>query len=256
MHFQGKTVLITGASRGVGAAVAKAFAAEGALVVINYLQNEAAAKQVEAECRQAGGDGWAFQADVTKEDQVQSMVDQVFSETGRVDVAVNNAFPPYRFDPERRKLAWETTWDDYEKQLHGSLRSSIHVCNAVIPYMKRRSGGSIVNVVTNLIAQPIVPYHDYTTAKAALAAYSRNLAADLGPYGITVNNVAPGIVYPTDASRTTKEDVKDSIRLQTPMRRIGTPQDIAGPILFLASDWSRFMTGQTLYVDGGLTMRG
>jgi 3-oxoacyl-[acyl-carrier protein] reductase len=254
-HFQGKTVLVTGASRGVGAAIAKAFASEGALVIINYLQNEHAAKQVEAECRRLGGDGWALQADVTDEHAVQALTERVFLETGRLDVVVNNAFPPYAFDPEHRKLAWETDWDDFQQQLNGSLKTSVQVCNAVVPYMKRHTGGSIVNVVTNLIAQPFIPYHDYTTAKAALAAYSRNLAVDLGPFGITVNNVAPGLVYPTDASRSTKEEVRSSIRAQTPLKRIATPEDIAGPVLFLASPWSRFMTGQTLYVDGGLTMR-
>jgi 3-oxoacyl-[acyl-carrier protein] reductase len=255
MQFQGQTVLVTGASRGVGAAIARAFAAEGALVVINYLQNEQMANQVASECRKLGGDGWAFRADVTNEKTVLSMTEQIFAETGRIDVAVNNAFPSYTFDPETRKLATDTTWEDFERQLTGSLRTSVHVCNAVLPYMKRHDGGSIVNMVTNLIGSPLVPYHDYTTAKAALAAYSRNLAAELGPYGITVNNVAPGLVYPTEASRATKEDVKELIRVQTPLRRIATPEDIAGPVLFLASQWARFVTGQTLYVDGGLTMR-
>lgn len=109
--------------------------------------------------------------------------------------------------------------------------------------------------MTDLVARPVVPYHDYTTAKAALVGYSRNLAAELGPFGIRVNCVAPGLVYPTDASRRTKEEVKEMLIAQTPLRRIATPEDVAGPVLFLASDWSRFMTGQTLFVDGGLIMR-
>ena len=91
-------------------------------------------------------------------------------------------------------------------------------------------------------------------AVAALVGFSRNLAAELGPLGIRVNCVAPGLVYPTDASRATKEDVKDAIVAQTPLRRIATPEDVTGPVLFLASGWSRFMTGQVLYVDGGLVM--
>lgn len=254
-HFEGKTVLVTGASRGIGAAIAKAFAAEGALVVINYVRNEAAARDVEAACRRLGGEGWALRADVTDESAVREMFDRAFAETGRLDAVVNNAFPPYAFDPERRIRAWETTWSDVDRQLNGSLRSAVHVCGAAVPYMIRRGGGSIVNMATNLVASPVVPYPDYTTAKAALTAYSRNLAADLGAYGITVNNVAPGLVYPTAASVSTQEEVRDAVQTQTPLGRIATPEDIAGPVLFLASAWSRFMTGQTLYVDGGLTMR-
>ena len=120
--------------------------------------------------------------------------------------------------------------------------------------MKKRTRGSIINITTDLVDRPIVPYQDYTTAKAALTGFSRNLAAELGPLGIRVNCVAPGLVYPTEASRATKEDVKEMIVAQTPLRRIASPEDITGPVLFLASDWSRFMTGQTLTVDGGLVM--
>jgi 3-oxoacyl-[acyl-carrier protein] reductase len=120
--------------------------------------------------------------------------------------------------------------------------------------MKRRGGGSIVNMASDLVARPTIPYHEYSTAKSALVGFTRNLAAELGPLGIRVNCVAPGLVYPTEASRGTKEEVKEMLTAQTPLRRIAAPDDIAGPVLFLASDWSRFMTGQTLYVDGGLVM--
>ena len=112
----------------------------------------------------------------------------------------------------------------------------------------------MINMVTDLVERPTVPYHDYATAKAALTGFSRTLAADLGPLGIRVNCVAPGLVYPTDASRTISEDVKDMIETATPLGRIARPEDVTGPVLFLASDWSRFMTGQTLFVDGGLVM--
>ena len=121
--------------------------------------------------------------------------------------------------------------------------------------MQRHASGAIVNIATDLVERPVVPYHDYTTAKAALVGFSRNLAADVGPYGIRVNCVAPGLVAPTDASRTTKESVKEAIIATTPLRRIATPEDVAGPVVFLASDAARFVTGQTLYVDGGLVMR-
>ena len=120
--------------------------------------------------------------------------------------------------------------------------------------MLKEAEGSIINIATDLIARPVVPYHDYTTAKAALVGFGRNLAAELGPMGIRVNTVAPGLVYPTDASASTKEELKETIAAQTPLRRIAGPEDVVGPVLFLASDWARFMTGQTLYVDGGLIM--
>jgi 3-oxoacyl-[acyl-carrier protein] reductase len=120
--------------------------------------------------------------------------------------------------------------------------------------MKKQSNGSIINMISNLVQRPIVPYHEYTTAKSGLMGYSRNLAAELGAFGIRVNCVAPGLVYPTDTSKDTKEELKDLIISQTPLRRIAAPEDVAGPVLFLASDWSQFMTGQTLFVDGGLVM--
>ena len=254
MKFQGKVVLVTGASRGIGAAIARAFAKEGAFVIVNYLQNEAKAEQVASECKELGGDGWAIQGDVTSESAVNQMIEQVMLETGKIDVVVNNAFKPFKFDPEQRKLAWELKWEDYQAQIDGSVRSTHYMCQAVIPIMKKQSQGSIVNMISNLVERPIVPYHEYNTAKTALMGYSRNLAVELGSFGIRVNCVAPGLVYPTDASRTTKEELKEMIIAQTPLKRIATPEDISGPVMFLASDWSHFMTGQTLYVDGGFVM--
>lgn len=254
MDFRGKVILVTGAGRGIGAAIARSFAREGGTVVVNYLQNREAAESVVAQCKELGGDAWAVQADVTSEEQVRLMVEQIQLEAGKMDVVVNNAFRPYRFDPDGRKMAWELEWDDYQQQLDGSLRATYHVCKAVLPAMRKRNQGRIVNMVTDLVARPIVPYHEYTTAKSAIVGFTRNLAAEVGPFGITVNCVAPGLVYPTDASRYTKEEVKESIIQQTPLRRIAAPEDVTGPVLFLASDWSRFMTGQTLYADGGLVM--
>jgi 3-oxoacyl-[acyl-carrier protein] reductase len=255
MQFQGQVILVTGASRGIGAAIARAFAAEGGFVVVNYLRNEAAAEAVVADCKAAGGDAWAIRADVSDAAQVQVLVAQVQSELGRIDVLVNNAFAPYRFDPEQRKRYWETDWVDYQAQFEGAVRSTHNVTQAVLPAMRQRAQGSIVNLASDLVERPVVAYHDYATAKSALVGYSRNLAAELGPLGIRVNCVAPGLVYPTDASRATKEDVKEAIVAQTPLRRIARPEDVAGPVLFLASEWSRFMTGQVLVVDGGLVMR-
>lgn len=255
MKFKGKVILVTGAGRGIGAAIARAFAQEGGMVVVNYLQNAAAAETVVADCKQLGGDAWSIQADVSSEPAVKAMVEQVLREMGKIDVLVNNAFAAYSFDPEQRRMFWDLSWADYQRQLDGALRSSFNVCQAVLPHFRKRSQGAIINMVSDLVERPTVPYHDYTTAKSALIGFSRNLAAELGPLGIRVNCVAPGLVYPTESSRQTREEVKDMITVQTPLRRIANPEDVAGPVLFLASDWSRFMTGQTLFVDGGLVMR-
>ena len=254
MDFQDKVVLVTGAGRGIGAAIAKAFAAEGAAVAVNYLQNADAAAAVTAACKALGGEAAAFQADVANGGAISELVTGVHETFGKIDILVNNAFRPYTFYPDNRKMFWDLAWADYQAQIDGALFSTHGLCKAVLPAFRKRARGAIVNIATDLVARPTIPYHDYTTAKAALVGFSRNLAMELGPLGIRVNCVAPGIVYPTDSTRDTKEDVKDMIIAQTPLKRIATPEDVTGPVLFLASEWSGFMTGQTLYVDGGLVM--
>jgi 3-oxoacyl-[acyl-carrier protein] reductase len=252
--FENKTVLVTGSSRGIGAAIAKGFAAEGAMVIVNYLQNQEAAEKTVSSCLDLGGDAWAIQADVTSESDVKRMMEQIELEVGKLDVVVNNAFKPYVFNPDTRKMFSQLKWEDYQEQIDGAVKSTYYVCQQALPLMKKQTRGSIVNIVTNLVQRPLIPYHDYTTAKSALIGFSRNLAVELGSFGIRVNCVAPGLVYPTDASRETKEEVKEMIIAQTPLRRIAQPDDIVGPVLFLSSEWSQFVTGQTLFVDGGLVM--
>jgi 3-oxoacyl-[acyl-carrier protein] reductase len=247
--------LVTGASRGIGAAIARAFAADGATVVVNYRSDRAAAEEVVAECKRAGGDAWAVQADVTAPEAVQQLIAQAVDEVGSIDVVVNNAFAAYSFDPEQRKMFGDLAWRDYQAQFDGAVGAAYHVCKAVLPHFKRRAQGNIVNIVTNLVEHPLVPYHDYTTAKSALVGFSRNLAAELGPLGVRVNCVAPGLVYPTQGSASTRAHFREAIIAATPLRRIAEPEDVAGPVLFLASEWSGFMTGQVLFVDGGLVMR-
>lgn len=255
LNLRGKVVLVTGASRGIGAAIALAFAHEGATVAVNHLSNDAAAAQTVAACQAAGGDAWAVKADVGSQPAVQAMIDSVTREAGAIDIVVNNAFKPYAFDPERRSRFDELPWSDYQAQFDGAVGAAFHVCRAVLPHMRQRTQGSIVNIVSNLVEHPVVPYHDYTTAKAALVAFSRNLASELGPIGIRVNCVAPGLVYPTQGSQGTKESFRESLMAATPLRRLARPEDVAGPVLFLASELSGFMTGQVLLVDGGLVMR-
>ncbi len=255
MDFRDRTILVTGASRGIGAAIARAFAAEGARVAVNYLRNAEAAEAVAEECRALGGDGWPVRADVGDPDAVAAMFAGVEREFGAIHAVVNNAFLAYAFDPAARTPFWDLDWADYERQMEGSLRGCFNVCRAAIPAFAGRAEGSIVNIATDLVERPSIPYHEYTTAKAAVVAFSRNLAVELGPRGIRVNCVAPGLVYPTEGSRDTPEAAMERLVSDTPLRRIAAPEDVAGPVLFLASEWSRFMTGQTLYVDGGLVMR-
>ena len=255
MNFAGNTVLITGASRGIGAAIAEAFAAENASVVVNYLQNVQAAEATVAACNAKGGNALAVQADVTDPVEARRLVAKTEDVFGKIDVLVHNAFAPFIFSAEQRKLFWDLDWDAFQAQIDGSVKAAHGMVQAVLPKMLERAEGTIITIATNLIANPLVPYHDYTTAKSALVGFSRNLAMELGPLGIRVNTVCPGLVYPTAASRHVKEKLKTSLIAQTPMRRIATPEDVAGPVLFLASSWARFMTGQTLYVDGGVIMR-
>ena len=255
MKFNAKVVLVTGASRGIGAAIAQAFASEGASVVVNHLRNDAAAAKVVAHCNASGGTAWAVKADVTSAPAVQAMVEQVLDEYGRIDVVVNNAFAAYSFDPQRRALFSDLEWTHYQAQFDGAVGAAFNVCKAILPHFKQRAQGAIVNIVSDLVERPAIPYHDYTTAKSALVGFSRNLAAELGPLGIRVNCVAPGLVYPTQASIATREHFRESLIAATPLRRLALPEDVAGPVLFLASEWSRFMTGQVLFVDGGLVMK-
>jgi 3-oxoacyl-[acyl-carrier protein] reductase len=255
MKFKDRIVLVTGASRGIGAAIAKKFAAEGAFVVVNYLKNQLLADLVVKEIQSTGGQAAALQADVRDENQVKEMLSQIIDSFGGIDVVVNNALSHYTFNPKTRKTAWEIEWEDYDQQLAGNVRGAFNVCKAAMPYMKEQMSGRIINMVSNLIDFPVIPYHDYSTAKMALLGYTRNLSKELGSFGITVNAVAPGLTYPTDSSSETKEDVRESIIQLTPMHRLAVPEDIAGAVLFFASEWATFITGQCLNVDGGLVMR-
>ena len=253
--LQGKAVLVTGASRGLGAAIARAFAAQGASVAVNYLRHEEAAQAVAHERQQAGGDAVALQADVTRPDACASLVARTVDAFGRLDVLVNNAFAPYAFDPERRATFGDLAWPDYLRQFEGSVGAAFHLCQAALPHLRLRAQGAIVNIATDLVDDPVVPYHDYGTAKSALVGFSRQLASELGPQGVRVNCVAPGLVHPTAGSAGTRASFRETIMAATPLRRLARPDDIARPVVFLASQASGFITGQVLLVDGGRVMR-
>jgi len=251
--LEGKVALVTGASRGVGAAIAKVLAEEGAAVVVNYIRSERRAEEVAGGIREFGGRAIAHRADVTDEAAVGGMVAAATERFGPVDILVNNALPDYRFDPAGRKDFGGVIWEDYLQQL-GALKGALYCSQAVVPGMVEKGGGRIISILSNLINNPVVPYHDYTTAKSAFLGFSRNLAAELGPRNITVNMIAGGLIDETDASAPTTEEVRQLVASSTPLRRLGTPEDLGRAVLMFASPWSDFVTGQYITCDGGLVM--
>lgn len=250
-----KVVIVTGASRGLGAQIAQQMAAAGARVCVNYLKSKQAADQVVAEIEQAGGQAFAYQGDVTDLAQMQAMAAQVIERFGRIDVLVNNALPSYQFNPSADYTSIETVqWAHFSQQIDGIVRGAVNTVQAVLLQMKTQQMGKIINISTNLVYNPVVTYYDYTTAKSALIGLTRNLAAELGQYGIRVNLLAGGLLKTTDASKLTTEEVFDYIATTTPLRQATSVADFANSVLLMASDLSAAITGQSIAVDGGLTM--
>ncbi|CAB3837145.1 3-oxoacyl-ACP reductase [Achromobacter sp. ACM04] len=243
-------VVVTGASRGLGAAIARAFLREGAKVVVNYLNS---AERAQALAASAPDRAIALQADVRDPAAVAAMFAQAAKHFGQpVTTVVNNALPAFQFNGDARPHAGALDWTQMNAQLEGSVRAALNTTQAALPAMRTAGGGRIINVGTNLVQNPVVPYHDYTAAKAALLAFTRTLSHELGADGITVNMVSGGLLRTTDASAATPDAVFDMIAAGTPLREVTTPEQFADAVLFFASPWSRAVTGQNLIVDGGL----
>jgi len=250
-----KVAIVTGASRGLGAQIAKQMAAAGALVCVNYLNSKEAADQVVADIIAAGGKAFSYQADVTELEQVQALVAEVVTRYGRIDILVNNALPSYQFNPSAEYTSIETVkWRHFSQQIEGIVKGAVNTVQAVLPQMKAQKTGKIINISTNLVYNPVVTYYDYTTAKSALIGLTRNLASELGQYGIRVNLLAGGLLKTTDASSLTTEEMFDYIATTTPLRQATSVADFANSVLLMASDFSSAITGQSIAVDGGLTM--
>ncbi|WP_303719287.1 3-oxoacyl-ACP reductase [Brevundimonas naejangsanensis] len=249
MEIRDQIVLITGGARGVGAAAARAFAGQGARVAINWRNS---GERAEALAADLGERALAVQADVTDRAGVDAMVAEVQAHFGGpVSTVVNNALD-YSFNGDARAQMTDIPWEDMERQFATVIRGALNVIQATAPGMGAQKFGRVINIGTNLFQNPVVPYHDYTAAKAALLSLTRTAAGDLGPSGITVNMISGGLLRTTDASAATPEAVFDLIASMTPLRSVTTPEEFADAALFFASPWSRAVTGQNLVVDGGL----
>lgn len=249
MEIRDQIVLITGGARGVGAAAARAFAGQGARVAINWRNS---GEQAEALAAELGERALAVQADVTDRAGVDAMTAKVQVHFGGpISTVVNNALD-YSFNGDARAQMADIPWEDMERQFATVIRGALNVIQATASGMGAQGFGRVVNIGTNLFQNPVVPYHDYTAAKAALLSLTRTAAGDLGPSGITVNMISGGLLRTTDASAATPEAVFDLIASMTPLRSVTTPEEFADAALFFASPWSRAVTGQNLVVDGGL----
>lgn len=247
-----QVVLVTGGARGLGRALTEAFLREGARVVIDHLTSGDAAREL---AERHDGRAIAVRADVRDRDQVEALLAQAEDAfDAPVDTVVNNALTDFSFDGDARATAHEIDYDAFSAQFAGAVQGALHTIQAALPGFARAGSGRVINIGTNLFQHPVVPYHDYTAAKAALLALTRTFAADLGPRGVTVNMVSGGLLRTTDASSATPEAVFDAIAAGTPLRTVTTPAELADAVLFLASPWSRAVTGQNLVVDGGLVM--
>jgi 3-oxoacyl-[acyl-carrier protein] reductase len=248
LGLEGRTAIISGSTRGVGFAVAEALARAGAKVAINYLKNEQKAQSALDRLTSFGGSAIAVKADVSTEEGALKLVTEAYTALGNIDILVNNAHGNIIRSPFEA-----SSWDEHQSHLDAILRSAFFLTRAVKPGMKEQSFGRIVNIGNNMVLQPIRGYSALTSSMAALLGFTRNLAAEAGPWGVTVNMVSPGFVMTGDTPNTT-ETVLAAITEATPLKRLATPEDIAGAVLFFCSDLSKFVTGANLSVDGGKVM--
>lgn len=248
MLMDGKVALVTGASRGIGAATARMLARHGAAVAVNYFRSASAARKVVSEIVAEGGAAIAVRADVRKINQVEAMSRKVAETLGPIDTLVLNAsisFPVLPF--------LQIPWKDFQAKLVEEMQAAFFCCKAVVPAMVSRKTGCIIGISSGLSRVVGEGFCAHSTAKSGLDAFLKSLALELGPKGIRVNVVAPGLTE-TDATSFLSKKEKDASALSTPLKRIGLPDDVAGAVLLLASDEARFISGAYLPVSGGIHM--
>ncbi len=243
MLLENKVALVTGAGRGIGSAVARRLASEGARVVVHYRESRDAAEALAGEIG-----GLAVQADLTEPTAAERVVAEALAHFGRLDVLVNNA-ASFAADIHFAEAAWA----DFQTEFDGVVGATVLPTQAAMPVMIRQGGGRIVNLVATLTQRPAPEYVVHTTAKSALIGLTRTLARELGPHGITVNMVSPGMTL-TEYSSNLPEDIKARVAGLTPLRRLATPEDVADAVLFFASPLAGFVTGANIAPDGGLAI--
>jgi 3-oxoacyl-[acyl-carrier protein] reductase len=247
MRLKDQVALVTGGSRGIGRAIVKALAAEGARTAFVFRGNKEAADALCAEIKQAGGSALALQCDVTRPGEVKECVERIEKEWGPVNILVNNAGVIQddlfvRLEPEG--------WD---RVLQTNLGGTYNFCRAVAYSMMKQRKGRIINI-SSVAAEHVNPGQtNYAASKGAINSFTRALAVELASRNVTVNAIAPGFIE-TDMSEAVRNKAGDLIKKMIPMRRLGQPEDIARVALFLAADESAYLTGQVITVDGGLSL--